>query len=84
LGAQQAIGLIYLGAMGREMERIRASELARDEAVAERTVELDGITAFLDSRIPDAWDSNYLRVGRPGIDAAAILAAGDETQDGHD
>jgi len=56
-----------------------ASELARDEAIAQRVVELDGITAFVDTRIPDVWNSNYLRIDRPGIEVERILAAGDET-----
>ena len=55
------------------------SELARDEAVAERVVELDGITAVIDTRIPHVWDANYLRIDRPGRDVEAVLAAGDET-----
>jgi len=62
-----------------EIDRILASELARDEAVAQRRVGLDGITAFVDTRLPDVWDSNYLRIDRPGIELETILAAGDET-----
>jgi len=63
----------------REIERILASEHHRDVAVAEGVIELDGIVAFVDTRLPDVWDSNYLRVDRPGIDADAVVAAGDET-----
>ena len=65
--------------MPTEIERIHASELARYEAVAERVVRLDGITACLDTRIPDVWDANFVRIDRPGIDVETILAAGDET-----
>jgi ribosomal protein S18 acetylase RimI-like enzyme len=65
-----------------EYERIQASELARDHAVAKRAIDLDGITAIVDDRIPDVWDANYLRIDRPGIGAERILAAGDETLGG--
>ncbi|HEX6115543.1 MAG TPA: GNAT family N-acetyltransferase [Solirubrobacterales bacterium] len=65
--------------MRQELERILGSEIARDEAVAQRAVELDGLTAFIDTRMPDVWDANYLRVDRRGLDIEAILAAGEES-----
>jgi GNAT superfamily N-acetyltransferase len=63
----------------REMTRIVELMRVRDEAAAERIVRLDGITALLDTRLPDVWDANWLRVENPGASAERVVAAGEET-----
>lgn len=65
--------------MRREMKRIVELMGVRDEAAAERIVRLGGITALLDTRLPDVWDANWLRIEEPGLPAERVLAAGDET-----
>jgi len=65
--------------MHQDMARCVEVILRRDEAAAERIVRLDGMTALLDTRTPDVWDANWLRVERPGLPIEQILAAGDET-----
>ena len=61
------------------MQTILPIILRRDERLAQRVVELDGMRAHLDPRVPLVWDANWLLVERPGIPVEEIIAAADET-----
>jgi ribosomal protein S18 acetylase RimI-like enzyme len=64
------------------MQSILPMILRRDARLAQRVVELDGMRAHLDPRIPNVWDANWLLVERPGLAVETILAAADETLGG--
>jgi ribosomal protein S18 acetylase RimI-like enzyme len=53
-----------------------------DRAIAERIEPVaEGITAFLDTRIPRIWDANYLVI-EPGVTAKTAAAVADEVLGG--
>lgn len=62
-----------------DMARCLELMLRRDAAAAQRVIGLDGLTAYLDPRVPDVWDANWLRVERPGLPVEEILAAAERT-----
>ncbi len=64
------------------MQRIAAFEDELDRGIAERVEPVgEGITAFLDTRIPRIWDANYLVV-EPGVSAKQAAAKADEVLGG--
>jgi GNAT superfamily N-acetyltransferase len=64
------------------MRRITEFDRELDLAIAERIEPVgDGITAFLDTRIPRVWDANYLVVDR-GVSAETAAAKADEVLGG--
>ncbi len=66
------------------MQRITAFGDALDHGIAERVEPVgEGITAFLDTRIPRIWDANYLVV-EPGVSAQQAADAADEVLGGLD
>jgi len=64
------------------MRRITEFDRELDLAIAERVEPVsEGITAFLDTRIPRVWDANYLVVER-GVSAETAAAKADEVLGG--
>jgi GNAT superfamily N-acetyltransferase len=64
------------------LRRISAFHDALDLAIAERVEPVgEGITAYLDTRIPRIWDANYLIV-EPGVSAETAAAKADEVLGG--
>jgi GNAT superfamily N-acetyltransferase len=64
------------------MRRIASFEDELDRAIAERIEPVgEGMTAYLDTRIPRVWDANYLIV-EPGVTAQQAAAKADEVLGG--
>jgi hypothetical protein len=64
------------------MRRIAAFEDELDRGIAERIEPVgEGMTAFLDTRIPRVWDANYLVI-EPGVTAEQAAAVADKVLGG--
>ncbi len=60
-------------------DRLLEFELALDRQSNEEVVDYEWGTAFLSPALPLAWDANWALVERPGMTAAEVVAAADES-----
>lgn len=60
-------------------EQLLQFELELDRRANEEVVEYDWGRAFLSPTLPLAWDANWALVERPGMTAAEVVAAADES-----
>lgn len=59
-------------------DRLLEFELSLDHETSEEVVEHPWGRAFLSPALPLAWDTNWLLIERPGMEAAEVVAAAEE------
>jgi ribosomal protein S18 acetylase RimI-like enzyme len=64
-------------------DRLLDFELAIDRQASEEVVEYEWGRAFLCPSLPLAWDANWALIERPGMSAAEVVAAADESLAGY-
>lgn len=60
-------------------DRLLDFELALDERANEEVIEYEWGRVFLSPTLPLAWDANWALIERPGMSAAEVIAAADES-----
>jgi|SRR6478672_2636304 len=65
-------------------DRLLDFELALGERANEEIVEYEWGRAFLSPTLPLAWDANWALIERPGMSAAEVVAAADESLAGYE